>query len=138
MSKGVDAIRSEEDLAAYVERVGACNLFKNTSGGAPRIWDLVDETDATRRRGLVLGWAEEAHLKKRLFLFVDAAGSPLLISWRKFEELQVAASRAARLRRRQIPQEAGYRAAVPRAHYDILARQLLQLDRHSCNHARND
>jgi hypothetical protein len=36
---------------------------------------------------MVLGWSEQAHLRKKLFLFVDEGGSPLAVSWGKFREL---------------------------------------------------
>jgi hypothetical protein len=78
-------IRSTKDLVAFVDHNGMCYLFKK--GGRPRVWDMVEEADATTRRGMVLGWSERAHLRKNLFLFVDESGSPLAVSWSKFREL---------------------------------------------------
>jgi hypothetical protein len=48
---------------------------------------MVEAKDATVRRGLILSWAEKAHLKKKLFLLVDEKGSLLLVSWKRFAEL---------------------------------------------------
>jgi hypothetical protein len=48
---------------------------------------MVVAKDATVRRGLILGWAEKAHLEKKLFLLVDEKGSLLLVSWKRFAEL---------------------------------------------------
>ena len=48
---------------------------------------MVEAKDSTARRGLILGWAEKAHLEKKVFLLVDENGSLLLVSWKRFEEL---------------------------------------------------
>jgi hypothetical protein len=61
-----------------------CYLFKKDR---LRIWDMVRDADSTTRRGMVLRWSEQAHLRKKLFLFVDETGSPLAVSWSKFREL---------------------------------------------------
>lgn len=83
--EGQAAVHSVEDLVSLVNRVDVCYLFKK--GEHPRVCDMVKESDSTVRRGLVLVWSEEAHLKKKLFLSVDEKGSLLLLSSKKVREL---------------------------------------------------
>ena len=78
------SIRSARDLVSFVDHNHMCYLFKE---GTPRISDVVKEVDSTTRRRKVLSWSEQAHLRKKLFLFVDEAGSPLAVSWSKFKDL---------------------------------------------------
>jgi hypothetical protein len=84
------SVRSLEDLVSFVDKFGTCYLFRKDRH--TRLYDLVREGDAFRRRGLLLGWSEEAHLKKKLFLSVDERGSLLLLPWGKAKELSEAGS----------------------------------------------
>lgn len=78
-------VRSVEELVSFVNRLNVCYLFKRNQH--PRLCDMVEAEDATIRRGLILGWAEKAHLERKLFLLVDEKGSLLLVSWKMFSEL---------------------------------------------------
>ena len=95
MTKGErdEAVRSYDDLVSFVDRVGECYLFKK--GRHPRLWDMVKESDTTKRRGLLLAWSEAAHLRKELFLTVDETGGLMVVSRWKVPELIRAGSRTA-------------------------------------------
>jgi hypothetical protein len=76
---------STRDLVMLANRMGLCYPFKRTK--FPRLYDMVKGVDSTERRGLLLRWCEEAHLKGNLFLTVDEGGSLLVMSMGKFREL---------------------------------------------------
>ena len=86
-----ESIRSADGLVSLVDRVGKCYLFRKDV--YPRLHDMVKGKDAFTRRGLLLGWAEEAHLGKRLLLSVDGRGSLQVVSLGKIRELSEASSR---------------------------------------------
>jgi len=79
------AIDSTGDLELLVNRMGACYLFKKSK--LPRLYDMEKGVDSTQRRGLLLRWCEEAHLRGDVFLTVDEGGSLLAMSMGEFREL---------------------------------------------------
>jgi len=85
MMRTSSRIGSVKELVSFVNQVNVCYLFKR--GQHPRLCDMVEAEDVTVRRGLIMGWAERAHLEKKLFLLVDEKGSLLLVSWKRFAEL---------------------------------------------------
>jgi hypothetical protein len=54
---------------------------------------MIEGEDSTERRGLLLAWLEEAHLKKKLFLSVDEKGGLIAVSWMRFKEMYQTRSR---------------------------------------------
>lgn len=78
-------IGSTGELELLVNRMGVCYLFKRSK--LPRLYDMVKGADSTERRGSLLRWCEEAHLKGNVFLTVDEGGSLLVMSMGKFRLL---------------------------------------------------
>jgi hypothetical protein len=82
----LEKVGSVKELVSFVDRLGACHLFKRK--GSFRLYDIVTGENSTIRRGKLLQWAEQAHLNRQIFLTVDRDGSLVVFSRPKFLELR--------------------------------------------------